>query len=317
MPPVRFDQLRSRDHISLVWGVATQDLDVIALTNDQSSHYRQMRIPKRGAKNRGKHRTVFKPEWGVLHQLQKNIARDIGDTVSFSDCVQGFVKGRSTLKNAEFHLARRVILHADIEDFFDAIGFDDVSRAFISLGCDAAIAALLAKVCTLNGRLPQGASTSPIIANLACVGLDVELTRLAALQNTRYSRYADDLTFSGDTTPDISAVRRVIEAHGFKLREDKVRTQWRGRSQFVTGLSVGDAAGPRVPVRMKRRLRLELYYAGKYGIKDHQARVRNEWHEARLLQYWRGWIDYLRSIPAERPVARRLAKQLDDLMNQP
>ncbi|MGE0811780.1 MAG: reverse transcriptase family protein [Vicinamibacterales bacterium] len=313
MPPVRFDQLRSRDHISLVWGVATEDLDAIVRTVDQQSHYRLMQVPKRGAKNRGRFRTIHKPEWGVLHQLQKNIARDIGDTVSFPDCVQGFVRGRSTRTNAELHVGRRVIVHADIADFFDQIRLDQVSRAFVGLGCDPAIAAVLARVCTLNGRLPQGASTSPVVANLVCTTLDAELTRLATLQRVRYSRYADDLTFSGDAPPDLDAIRRVVEGQGFALREDKVRSQWRGKSQFVTGLSVGDASGPRVPAREKRRLRQELYYARRYGIANHQARaqVGQDWHEERLLQYWRGWIDYVSSIPAEGAVAGRLRSQLD------
>jgi RNA-directed DNA polymerase len=313
MPIVKFNQLQSPEHLALVWGVAVEDLDIIANMADLSSHYREMQIPKRGKANRGKYRTVYKVEWGVLNQLQKNIARDIDDSVSFPEYVQGFVRGRSTVQNAKIHVGQRVILHADIENFFDAIDVDQVKKVFVGLGCSEAVASFLAKVCTLKGRLPQGASTSPIISNLACSGLDLDLFSFATRQGVRYSRYADDLTFSGETLADIAAIRRIVEQQGFKLRENKVRTQWRGKSQYVTGLSVAGSTGPRVPVRMKRRLRLELYYAKKYGIDGHLAHIRSEWTEYRLLAYWRGWINYINSVPDEDALAQRLHKQFDAL----
>jgi RNA-directed DNA polymerase len=310
MTPVRFDSLRTPEHVSLTWGVAVDDLHTIERAPDLSAYYKEMRIPKRGKRNRGKFRVVFKPEWGVLHQLQKNIARDIAQAVTFPDCVQGFVQGRSAISNAALHVGQRAILHVDIENFFDAIPVDRVVAALVSLGCDAAIAGLLAKICTLKGRLPQGASTSPILSNLVCTALDADLSRLAATQSARYSRYADDLAFSGDQPIAVEAVRRVLAAHGFKVREDKVRTQWRGKSQFVTGLSVADPAGPRVPRRMKRHLRLELHFAKKFGVAGHEERVGNGWSPGRQLQYWRGWIDYLGSVPSERSFASRLSKTL-------
>lgn len=313
MPIIRFDQLRNHKHIVSVWGIAPEDLDIIAATADQSTHYQMMRIPKSGNKNRGKYRTVFRPAWGVLHQVQKNLARDIGDSVPFPECVQGFVARRSAVSNARIHVGARVVLHADIKDFFDAITIEQVTQAFIRLGCDLTIAQMLAKICTLNGRLPQGASTSPVVANLVCLGLDTDLTRLASQIQARYSRYADDLTWSGDTVPDIATIRQIVETYGFALREDKVRTQWRGKSQYVTGLSIADPSGPRVPKRMKRQLRLQLYYATKYSVAGHQERTGNDWHPMQLRQHWRGWIDYINSVPADRTVAERLRRQLDAL----
>ncbi|MEP7306840.1 MAG: reverse transcriptase family protein [Acidobacteriota bacterium] len=313
MPPIRFDLLQTRAQVSSLWGVAIDDLETIDNTPDLTGRYREMRIPKRGRVNQGRYRTVFKVEWGVLHQLQKNIARDIGDTVTFPDCVQGFVRGRSIVSNARVHVGQVVIFHADIENFFDAIGAERVAGAFVSLGCEPSIAELLSKVCTLMGRLPQGASTSPILANLVSAALDLDLTRLAATQHLRYSRYGDDLTFSGEQAPTPDAIRRLLSAHGFALREDKVRTQRRGKCQYVTGLSIIDPAGPRIPRKTKRQLRLELYYAKKYGIAGHQERTGNHWYEERLWQYWRGWIDYIGSVPAERPLAKRLAAQLHAL----
>ena len=82
---------------------------------------------------------------GVLKQLQKNISRDIDDTNLFPDCVKGFVRGRSAVGNAKAHVDQRVILHADIKDFFDSITTEQVLGAFIRLGCKKDIATLLTR----------------------------------------------------------------------------------------------------------------------------------------------------------------------------
>ena len=130
MPIVKFNQLKTSDHIKVVWGVAIEDLTRIDTTPDLSAFYSEMKIPKRGKANRNGYRTVFKVEWGVLNQLQKNISRDIDDSVTFPDYVQGFIRNRSTVKNAKIHVGQRVIVHADIADFFDSIDFAQVKSAF-------------------------------------------------------------------------------------------------------------------------------------------------------------------------------------------
>ncbi len=131
MPVVKFNELQSFGHLSLVWGVAVEDLTTINNSADQSGWYSEMQIPKRGKANRDKFRTVYKLEWGILKQLQKNISRDIDDTNLFPDCVKGFVRGRSAVGNAKAHVDQRVILHADIKDFFDSITTEQVLGAFI------------------------------------------------------------------------------------------------------------------------------------------------------------------------------------------
>jgi RNA-directed DNA polymerase len=313
MPLVRFNQLRNASDLGLVWGVAVEDLETIAAAPSQRGWYREMQIPKRGKANRGQFRTVYKVEWGTLEQLQKNISRDIDDSISLPDCAQGFLRKRSAVTNAAVHSGQRVVLHADIKDFFDSITADQVRGAFIRLGCNDEITDRLVKICTLDGRLPQGASTSSIVSNLVCSGLDADLLAFARQQSALYTRYGDDLTLSGETPPDPDVVRRIVGLHGFKLRADKGRIQWRGKSQYVTGLCVASPSGPRLPVRAKRRLRLELYYAKKYGLDNHLARVQRDWSGMRLLAFFRGWIDYMGSVPAEKALAERLRKELDAL----
>jgi len=92
MSVVSFNELQTLEHLSLVWSVAVEDLKAIDDSADQSQWYREMKIPKRGKADRGKYRTVYKVEWSTLKQLQKNISRDLDDTMSFPDCVQGFIR---------------------------------------------------------------------------------------------------------------------------------------------------------------------------------------------------------------------------------
>lgn len=312
MPPLRFDRLRTVDDVSRAWGVSVADLETIA-TADLSVYYRPLQIPKKG-RRRGDTRTVHKVEWGVLAQLQKNIARDITQAVTFPACVHGFVPGRSAVSNAAAHLGQRVLLHADIQHFFDAIDAQRVTQAFTTLGCPADTSTLLAKACTLHERLPQGASTSPVLANLVCLPLDAELTALSTARSVRYTRYADDLTFSGDLPLPIETVTQVLARHGFAVHPDKVRTQWKGSAQYVTGLSTTDTVSPRVPRRVKRRLRLELHYARRFGLAAHQEYVDSEMPPSVAVRRWKGWLDYLYSVPAERPLAQRWFKVLETIV---
>jgi RNA-directed DNA polymerase len=310
VPPTRFDLIRHAGQIALVWGIDSETLERVT-DGDQASHYERLEIPKRG-RGKGEVRVVFKAQ-AVLAQFHKNLARDLVDTVTFPDCVQGFVPRRSAVSNADRHRAPRLVLHVDIRNFFDSIPITSVENVFRGLGCNDRVVALLARATTLNDRLPQGASTSPVLANLVCAELDRQLELLAAATRCRYTRYADDLTFSGDDTPPLDAIERILAGHGFQVRRDKVRTQKQGASQFVTGLSVAHPNGPRVPRGMKRQLRAELYYARKYGITSHLARTGNPISPWRALAVWRGWIDYMQSAPQEQATAQRLRAQLGKL----
>lgn len=196
--------------------------------------------------------------------------------MSFPEYVQGFVQKRSIVSNARTHLGQKTLLHADIENFFDSISFEQVLEAFQTLGFREPVGGTLARVCTLNSRLPQGSSASPIIANSVCRHMDTDLNTLAAATRSKFSRYADDITFSGDDVPDEKQVKTVLNRYGFSLREDRCRTQRRGKSQYVTGLTISDPASPRVGRKLKRRLKLELHYAGRYGIEGHIDRVHQD-----------------------------------------
>lgn len=197
----------------------------------------------------------------------------VTNSTDFGEHVQGFMKKRSTRTNAEKHLASKVLLHADIRGFFDAITTEQIRKAFVTEGADVSMANVLARACTIDGLLRQGTRCSPIIANLICIDMDQSFLRLARSHNCVYTRYADDLTFSGDEVPSDESIKIILESHDFQLRDDQCYRQYRGRSQYVTGLTITDPNQPRLPKKLKRRLRLIMYFIEKHGLDDHWRQV--------------------------------------------
>jgi retron-type reverse transcriptase len=214
----------------------------------------------------------------------------------FAPCVQGFTAGRSIVTNARAHLGAKILLHADIKNFFESIKIAQIAEAFRSLGCNAAISSMLSKICSLNGFLPQGSSASPIIANLVCRNLDADFLALASANRSVYTRYADDITFSGTTVPREAAIHDLLKKYGFQTRAGTCRTQKRGQNQYVTGLTISDTSYPRLSRRIKRRLRLELYFAGKFGIEDHLTHTGNAELPSQIENRIGGWLRFIHSV---------------------
>lgn len=267
---------------------------------DQKLFYKELRIRKTNIKRRAEFRVVYKgcPQ---VAQIQKNIATAIDQSVTFPICVQGFVKKRSTGSNAQQHLARKILLKADIKDFFDSITVDRVLAVFTALGCERDVADILSRVCTLNGTLHQGLHSSPILSNLVVKDLDSDLKELADHHGATYSRYSDDITVSTDSKlPTKEEVYSIFLKHGFLPNENKFHVRKRGQPQYVTGLSVFDSIRPRVPKSMKKRLRLNLYFIKKFGLGDHFKRLGiPDFAQNFYYNHLRGTLDYINAIEPE------------------
>lgn len=239
-------------------------------------HYRRFVIAKRDGSPR--------PIWAPLPMLkaaQRWVLQHIVARLPVHGAAHGFLEGRSTITNAERHENARVVLKMDVKGFFPTVTLPRVKGVFRKAGCREQIATLLALLCTEAPReivedngttyyvalgprcLPQGAPTSPALTNALCLRLDRRLSGLAKKLGWRYSRYADDMTFSLPTDhkgpPKLGALmglaRRVVEAEGFAIQPDKTRVHRRGDRQTVTGLVVNGDRGPRVPRTLRRQLR--------------------------------------------------------------
>jgi hypothetical protein len=161
----------------------------------------------------------------------------------------------------------------DVKDFFGSVHVVDIFRIFRRIGYTRVVAHLLTRLTTFGDALPQGAPTSPDLANVAAYRLDARLSGLAGRHDVVYTRYADDLTFSGGEVAN-SKFRRTVEhimrdSH-FSPNEKKTVFLRQSDQQRVTGVVVNDRAGwPRVT---RRWLRQEVYYLTKYGVAEHVRR---------------------------------------------
>jgi hypothetical protein len=239
-------------------------------------HYYRFIIPKRNGQAR--------PIWAPLPKLkaaQHWILRNIVEKLLVHGAAHGFLAGRSILTNAAMHTNSRIVVQMDLQDFFPTVTLPRARGIFRKAGYREQIATLLALLCTESPRevvqldgteyfvalgprcLPQGAPTSPALTNTLCLRLDQRLTGLAKKLGWRYSRYADDLTFSLPAAhkgkPNLGkllgSVRRIVEDEGFRIHPDKTRVSRSGGRQKVTGLVVNGEGGPRVPRKLKRQLR--------------------------------------------------------------
>jgi RNA-directed DNA polymerase len=262
------------EHLAAALGIHGELLAALA-SSETDPYYRRHAIPKRSRHRQSQSRVVFEPATEELRQVHKTINRRLSAYAAHRDpsfppeCCYGFVRKRSTLENADRHKGNALLLRVDIADFFPSIAQGRVADVLISIGLRVECAQVLSRVLCFNGALVPGLSASPLVANLTCRTLDARLLLLAAETGATYTRYADDMAFSGDAVPTLVQVARALEAEGFFIAEKKHRLTKRGQAHFVTGLSVQDPVRPHVPKKMKRKLRQEMYYSAKHSIESH------------------------------------------------
>lgn len=154
-------------------------------------------IPKKS----GDYRKIAAP-CKTLKYIQRQIANFIYDEIDVKNCVHGFARGKDIKTNANYHLKRKHILNLDLKDFFDSITVNRVYGVFHGhpFNFPEKLSSCLAKIATYHGSLTQGSPLSPIISTLVCRRLDNDLKSFAVKYGLRYSRYADDITFSSIRT---------------------------------------------------------------------------------------------------------------------
>lgn len=209
-------------------------LEIVAVSFNRGTLYRSHRIRKAN----GTVRILHAPQ-GPLKLLQQKINHHILDAVQHLRCVHGGVKGRSVITNARRHVGKAIVFSIDIKDFFPSVGTQAVLAIFEALGFRGEAANLL-QATTWDGQLPQGAPTSSSLANLSMTRVDVRLDGLAAKHRLDYTRYVDDLTFSGPARlcKLRGLIQRIVEEEGFRLNPDKIQTMHAGMRQVVTNIVV-------------------------------------------------------------------------------
>ncbi|WP_135209682.1 TIR domain-containing anti-phage reverse transcriptase [Vitreimonas flagellata] len=271
--------LSARD-AAIYFGVSFGKLTHALYRADDEQRYRAFEIPKRT----GGMRQIYAPH-GIIRECQEKLAPVLQEFYAAHPAAHGFIKERSILSNAKLHTGQRYVLNVDLEDFFPSINFGRVRGLFMAapFKLGPAAASVFAQLCTHRNGLPQGAPTSPPLSNFISAQLDRALSRLARENGVRYSRYADDITFStnqGAFPPAIAvtsrgedggegvrtgeALERAVIASGFAINHRKVRLQKRDQRQSVTGLNVNEKAN--VARKRIRRIRAMLHAWQKHGL---------------------------------------------------
>lgn len=273
--------------------------------------YIRHKIPKKRSSNGG-----FRVVWDVadadIRDAHRAFARRFADFAEDVEpgfphqCAYGYIRGRSIKDNAAMHAGRRLLLRCDIENFFASISANRLVSRFIQLGISPGTAQTLAGFATINNELALGLNASPVLANLVCSALDERLEQLAVKNDCVYTRYADDISISGNALPNYSDIVEIIESEDFRLSKKKMRITKRGQAHFVTGLSISDSVRPHVPRNYKRRLRQELYYCEKFGIREHVIRIKSESYQS-CVNRLDGTVRFVGSI--ESTIASKIRSQ--------
>lgn len=244
--------------------------------NNTRQRYSQFKIKKKT----GGFRLITAPQNENFKQILRCLNILFKSMYTPSNYAMGFAESKSVVTNANVHKHQNYVFNIDLKNFFPSI---DQARVWKRLQIPPfkfpiPVANVVAGLCCMkimeeDGKtkyvLPQGAPTSPIITNMICDKLDHRLAGLAKKFHLKYSRYADDITFSSminvyQTNGDFrKELKRIIEDQGFSINEKKTRLQKRGARQEVTGIIVGEKLN--VTQKYVREIRNILYIWDRYG----------------------------------------------------
>ena len=236
-----------------------------SLSNNIENNYRVYKIKKRN----GKYRTIYEPN-PLLKHIQKQILANVLNNKSISKYAKAYHKGISLKDNAIPHINKDIILKLDIKDFFENISFVDIYNSCFPIEYfPKSVGMLLTYLCTYDDHLTQGSPTSAYISNLVMKDFDEVLGAWCEEKNISYTRYSDDMTFSGNFNPSeiIAKVRKMLQKLGLQLNNDKIHVINKSSNQNVTGIVVNKKA--QVSSKYRKKIRQEIYYISKFGLDSH------------------------------------------------
>ena len=298
-----FPIIFSPEHLSLRIGVDYSYLCSMAYSTNL--FYRHFAIKKKN----GKLRQIDEP-LPDLKYVQEWILHNILEKCDISKYAKAYAKGKTLKDNAKYHRSQKYVVTIDIKDFFTSISVTDITKIFIDIGYYKTVSCFLAHLCCLNHVLPQGAPTSPYLSNLRMLGLDGDISEYAKSIKVRYTRYSDDLTFSGDFNPHIliSKVGHLLWKNGFSINGSKTRVAKNNCRQEVTGIIVNNHM--QISRKQRRRIRQEMYYINKYGMDSHLDHIKET--RGHYINHLLGKINFALFV---NPKDQEMKRYFDKLVN--
>ena len=265
---------------------------IYSISNNIEKNYKIYKIKKRN----GKYRTIYEPN-SILKQIQKQILVNILNNKCISKYAKAYHKGIGLKDNAISHINKEMLLKLDIKDFFENISFLDVYNSCFPIEYfPKPVGMILTYLCTYDNHLTQGSPTSAYISNLVMKEFDEELGFWCDLRNISYTRYSDDMTFSGNFSPSelIIKVRKMLYKLGLELNNDKIHIVRRSSSQSVTGIIVNEKM--QVNIKYRNKIRQEIYYIKKFGLISHLKKCDINIDSIKYLNILYGKILYVLQI---------------------
>ncbi|WP_026895747.1 retron Ec67 family RNA-directed DNA polymerase/endonuclease [Clostridiisalibacter paucivorans] len=284
----RFYNIKNRRELASFLGIPLKKLTYILYKKGVDYYYETFEVPKRNSGAR-----IINAPSGDLKTLQKKLSKilyehqiiHIQNHKIKNKISHGFEKEKGIITNAEIHRNKRFVMNVDIKDFFESFhfgrvkGFFNKSKAF---NMSEEVAIIIAQITCFNGKLPQGAPTSPIITNLICNILDMRILSICKEYKLDYSRYADDLTFSTNDKHFIKNkngfydnLKREIQGFGLLINEKKTRIEYKDSRQVVTGLTVNKKISvKREYYKNTRAMADKLYRTGEFTIGEKAGTIR-------------------------------------------
>lgn len=276
--------MNNASELAAAMGVTLPELRFLSFERRVSriSHYRRFAMPKKTGGER-----IISAPMPRVKRLQYWVLDNILAKVPLHTAAHGFIPGRSIVSNAQPHVGKAVVINLDLKNFFPSISLPRIKGVFRELGYSEQLATTLGLVCTetpveevsVDGEkffvatgdraLPQGAPSSPALTNILCRRLDASVQSCAAKLGFAYTRYADDLTFSGDAAARKRAgkllwrVKQIIADEGFTPHPDKQHVMGEGHCQSVTGIVVNKKLS--LDRDTLRRFRATLFQVEKDG----------------------------------------------------
>ncbi|WP_410880488.1 reverse transcriptase family protein [Myroides sp. DW712] len=322
----------SLPHLAIMMGVQSNYIKALIGENEEynfkfeanegykTKKYNHFFIKK---KKRG-YREIMAPHKDLKY-IQKWLLSNIISKFPLRDSCKGFRTGISIKENALTHVNARVILKVDLLKFYDTITEKRVYGVFQKMGYSKNLSYSLAKLCTTQHHerywenfsynekrilsklfderpsiLPQGAPTSPYIANIVATNMDSRFEKLSVKMNFSYSRYADDLTFSiheKGKLPSLRLIEKIISEENFYINKEKITYMYKGSKQYVTGLTVSN--GVHTSKKYRKEIARHIYFCRKYGVKQHLSRNRDKFPSYNSIKFhdWLyGHICFIHSI---------------------
>lgn len=287
MMNMKFNEIITRNDLADFLNIERKTLTNVLYINHVESYYHSFEIPKKS----GGLRKIDAPS-STLKYIQRRLSRKLyiyrhyiceknGIKINIS---HAFEKRKSIITNSAIHKNKRYIINVDLKDFFESFHFGRVRGYFVNnkyFKLSNEVATVIAQLSCYEGKLPQGAPTSPIITNLICNVMDYKLLSLAKKFRLDYTRYADDLTFSTNDRKIVheyenfyKKLNDIITDNGFIINSSKTRFVFKDSRQIVTGLVVNKKVNVDYRYyKMVRAMAQSLYTTGKFYIDGEQGNL--------------------------------------------